>query len=272
MACTIAYTRPSTAGGATAQLSPWPSPGPRRRPAQHTYYSLLISRTRQATGFISASATDRSRTTKSCSPDLVDADRQKALGTGVPVAYRGGCGRAPEARSGWPSRTPAPQGCPKRLVGRLRTAHRLPLDSHSVRSALRGCGKPHVRSNHRRLRPKRRHFTAEYKLRVVEEYDAAPSGEKGAILRREGLYDSSIQLWRRQRDDGALQGLSGNKPAADEQAANQRARDKAERVKLERENARLKKKLAQTEAALEIVGKWHALLEMMSESADSENS
>jgi hypothetical protein len=38
-------------------------------------------------------------------------------------------------------------------------------------------------------RPKRRHFSAEYKLRIVAEYDAAPSGEKGAILRREGLYD-----------------------------------------------------------------------------------
>ncbi|MER5621233.1 hypothetical protein ABT061_09340 [Streptosporangium sp. NPDC002544] len=35
-------------------------------------------------------------------------------------------------------------------------------------------------------RPKRRHFSAEYKLRIVAEYDAAQPGEKGAILRREG--------------------------------------------------------------------------------------
>ncbi|GER97943.1 transposase [Acrocarpospora corrugata] len=121
-------------------------------------------------------------------------------------------------------------------------------------------------------RPKRRHFTAEYKLRIVEEYDSAPAGEKGAILRREGLYDSSVQLWRRQRDEGALQNLSRQKTAMDDEHAKQRAREKTERARLERENARLKKKLAQTEAALEIVGKWHALLEMMSESADSENS
>ena len=53
-------------------------------------------------------------------------------------------------------------------------------------------------------RPKRRHFSAAYKLRMVEEYDAAQHGEKGALLRREGLYDSSIQLWRRQRDAGEL--------------------------------------------------------------------
>lgn len=121
-------------------------------------------------------------------------------------------------------------------------------------------------------RPKRRHFSADYKRRIVEEYDAAPPGEKGAILRREGLYDSSIQLWRRQRDEGALAGLSGHKAPANDETARQRAKEKAERAKLERENARLKKKLAQTEAALEIMGKWHALLETMSESADSENS
>lgn len=53
-------------------------------------------------------------------------------------------------------------------------------------------------------RPKRRSFTHAYKLRILEEYDTAPAGEKGALLRREGLYDSSIQLWRKQRDSGEL--------------------------------------------------------------------
>ena len=33
---------------------------------------------------------------------------------------------------------------------------------------------------------RRRSFTAQYKLDVVAEYDAAPTGEKGAVLRREG--------------------------------------------------------------------------------------
>jgi hypothetical protein len=69
-----------------------------------------------------------------------------------------------------------------------------------------------------------------------------------------------------------LKAVSGVKQVASEDVARHRAKEKAERDTLERENARLKKKLAQTEAALEIVGKWHALLEMMSESADSENS
>jgi hypothetical protein len=67
-----------------------------------------------------------------------------------------------------------------------------------------------------------------------------------------------------------VRGLSGNPPAADEQAAKQRAggkaeRAKLERAKLERENARLPKKPAPTEAALEMAGKWHALVAMLSD-------
>ena len=46
-------------------------------------------------------------------------------------------------------------------------------------------------------RPKRRTFTAEYKAQVLAEYDAADRGERGAILRREGLYSSHIVEWRK---------------------------------------------------------------------------
>ncbi len=41
-------------------------------------------------------------------------------------------------------------------------------------------------------RPRRRAFTAEYKLAILDEYDATEAGEKGAILRREGLYSASV--------------------------------------------------------------------------------
>ena len=57
-------------------------------------------------------------------------------------------------------------------------------------------------------RARRRSFTAEYKLEVLAAYDAAEPGEKGAILRREGLYSSHIVEWRRARDAGALAGLA----------------------------------------------------------------
>ena len=57
-------------------------------------------------------------------------------------------------------------------------------------------------------RAKRRTFTAKYKLKILAEYDAAPEGEKGALLRREGLYSSHIVEWRKARDAGGLAALA----------------------------------------------------------------
>src|SRR5712692_6353897 len=66
-------------------------------------------------------------------------------------------------------------------------------------------------------RPRRRRFTAAYKLRIVQEADAATQfREVGALLRREGLYSSQLAAWRRGRDAGALSALGhprGRKPA-----------------------------------------------------------
>lgn len=112
--------------------------------------------------------------------------------------------------------------------------------------------------------PRRRSFTAQYKLDILAEYDAADPGARGVLLRREGLYSSHLSEWRRARDSGALAGLapaprSGRKSA--EQLENDKLRARAERAERE---------LAKTKAALEIVGKAHALLEMLSESADTE--
>lgn len=113
--------------------------------------------------------------------------------------------------------------------------------------------------------PKRRAFTAEYKLKTVEEYDAATEpGAKGALLRREGLYDSHVVAWRRARDTGALAGLSA-KPAG----RPKKSAAEVENERLKKQVARLEGKLEQTRTALEIMGKARALLEMLSESADS---
>src|SRR6266849_5544249 len=65
-------------------------------------------------------------------------------------------------------------------------------------------------------RPKRRRFSAEYKLRILREAEACTRpGEVGALLRREGLYSGHLSKWRRQRDAGALEALArprGRKP------------------------------------------------------------
>lgn len=114
-------------------------------------------------------------------------------------------------------------------------------------------------------RPSRRSFSAEYKLAIVAEYENAPNGEKGAVLRREGLYSSHVIEWTRARDAGALKG------AADSRRAEKRPRRSAEAAELERlraRNAKLESDLTKTRTALDIMGKAHALVEQLSESAD----
>jgi transposase len=110
-------------------------------------------------------------------------------------------------------------------------------------------------------RPKRRRFTVEYKLEMLAAYDAAEPGEKGALLRREGLYSSHLVEWRRARDAGAL---------AAQRRTGSRSPEQAENDRLRRDNERLQRELAKTQAALDVVGKAHALLELFSESADTE--
>jgi transposase-like protein len=114
----------------------------------------------------------------------------------------------------------------------------------------------------------RRSFTAEYKARILAEYEAAPEGGKGAILRRERLFHSHILDWRRARDAGAAAGLADRRESA------QRSRKSAEAVELQRlreANVRLEGELAKTKTALDIMGKAHVLLELLSESTDTSN-
>ena len=108
-------------------------------------------------------------------------------------------------------------------------------------------------------RPKRRSFTAEYKLRIVREADAAiASGAEGAVgelLRREGLYSSHLTEWRKQHESGALAGLAKKRgpkarknPLADELA------------KAQRELARMKLELDKANTVIDVQRKVAALL------------
>jgi len=116
-------------------------------------------------------------------------------------------------------------------------------------------------------RARRRTFTVEYKARVLAEYDALPehSGERGALVRREGLYSSHIAEWRKARDAAALDALEPRARPA------KRTAERIELERLRRKNERLEAELARTKLALEITGKAHALLELISESAASDN-
>jgi transposase len=105
--------------------------------------------------------------------------------------------------------------------------------------------------------PKRRAFTAAYKARILREYDQLQTGrERGALLRREGLYSSHIDGWRKTREAGAANGLA-EKPAG----RPGRSAEAVENERLRKENDKLAAELARTRAALEIVGKAHALLD-----------
>ena len=111
-------------------------------------------------------------------------------------------------------------------------------------------------------RARRRRFPAKYKAEILAAYDAAPDGEKGALLRREGLYSSHIVAWRRARDAGALAALAAPR-------GRKRREPQLEKIaRLEAEKQRLEQELAKARFVVDVQAKLHALLETLSESAD----
>jgi len=116
-------------------------------------------------------------------------------------------------------------------------------------------------------RPSRRTFSSEYKLAVVAEYEKAPNGEKGAVLRREGLYSSHIIEWTRARDAGRLAGEPTESSTPTKSP--KRSAEQVELEKLRRQNQKLTSDLTRARMALDIMGKAHALLEELSESTET---
>jgi transposase-like protein len=121
-------------------------------------------------------------------------------------------------------------------------------------------------------KPSRRSFSPAYKLAMVAAYESAPNGEKGALLRREGLYSSHIIEWTRARDAGLLgkPGRETDSPTAGTGRPKRKNSEQLELEKLRRQNEKLQADLKKTRMALDIMGKAHALLEELSESADDQ--
>lgn len=103
-------------------------------------------------------------------------------------------------------------------------------------------------------RARRRRFSVEYKLRILQEADQCAPGELGALLRREGLYSSNLSKWRGQRRDGQLAGLASKKRGRklDVQAL--------EVARLRREKAELQARLDRAEMIIEAQKKLLVLL------------
>lgn len=91
----------------------------------------------------------------------------------------------------------------------------------------------------------RRYFSPEYKQRILAQAGACRHGELGELLRREKLFSSQLTSWRKERDAGGGLDKSAPGPRATRSP-------EAKRIEqLERENARLNKKLAITEDCVE---------------------
>jgi transposase-like protein len=110
---------------------------------------------------------------------------------------------------------------------------------------------------------RRRTFTAQYKQEVLAAYEAAANGEKGAILRREGLYSSLITEWRRARDASAP---AASAPAPGRPAADPRD---AQIARLQKEKAKLEQELAKARFVADVQSKLQVLLETISGSTDT---
>ena len=114
-------------------------------------------------------------------------------------------------------------------------------------------------------RATRRRFAPEYKKRILTEYERLPDGEKGALLRREGLYSSLISEWRKQAARRAAEGLGKKRGRTGPDAAQRRI------AALEAENERLRAEVAKRDKVIEVQGKVSALLEELSKSADTDS-
>ncbi len=107
-------------------------------------------------------------------------------------------------------------------------------------------------------KPKRRQFTAEYRLRILEEADRCTKpGEVGQLLRREGLYSSHLTAWRKARRSGALRGLASKKRGAKPKARNPL---EPKVRQLEAEVARLEGELHKAHTILDVQEKVAGLL------------
>ena len=117
-------------------------------------------------------------------------------------------------------------------------------------------------------KPERRRFTKAYKLDLLSQVDACSGvGQIGALLRREGLYSSYLGNWRVQRSQGLLDN-SASKKRSGKSTNHQTARVS----QLERENARLKARLRQTELILDIQKKASEILGIPLKALDNEGS
>lgn len=109
-------------------------------------------------------------------------------------------------------------------------------------------------------KPVRRSFTRAYKMNILKEVDAAPSGTIGSILRREGLYSSHLVKWRAEREE---RGLSSKKRGPKKNPLT------GEVKRLRQENKRLEKRLLQANEIIDLQKKISKILGITLENGEN---
>ncbi|HLI95566.1 MAG TPA: hypothetical protein VKT72_05700 [Candidatus Baltobacteraceae bacterium] len=114
------------------------------------------------------------------------------------------------------------------------------------------------------IHPTRRRFTDEYKLRIVEQYDTLTDPhERGALLRREGLYTSHIALWRKLENSGRAPSRRGRKPKSDDSREVERLRKQVKKLEFDLDKAN---------KIIDVQGKVSALLHQLADKSQAEQS
>jgi transposase-like protein len=102
----------------------------------------------------------------------------------------------------------------------------------------------------------RRRFTREYKRKILAEVEQGIDGsEVGALLRREGLYDSHLSRWRKARREGELVAARQHQRTSVKVKAL-----KQEVAEVQAENQRLQKALFQAELVIDVQKKLSQVL------------
>ncbi len=95
-------------------------------------------------------------------------------------------------------------------------------------------------------KPKRRQYSAEYKLRILQEIDQSRDerGAVGQLLRREGLYASQVALWRRDLEEQIGRGVEarkrGPKPDPTKEVRHEKDRLERQLARAKEENRQLR--------------------------------
>ena len=103
----------------------------------------------------------------------------------------------------------------------------------------------------------RRRFSAEYKLKILAAADVCKHGELGMLLRREKLYGSQLQQWRRELATGSVENLSKSAPGP----ATRKTSEQRRIEQLEKENAQLQRRLSIAEDCIDLQKKTLSMLD-----------